>query len=246
MHPLSSAGLTGILLVVGVAGTCHAQSTPMVLDPSFYSNAAALSITNRRLAERAVQRDGGSAPHETEREAATPASLDFVRDPAVTAAVRDAMLERTRRSNPAAAAEFDRSTRESDYVSAFDDMVGEYGYRSTNVADVAAAQLVVSWMIVNGTPEPSPAQFELVRRQMERRLLDDARLARAEDAAKQAVADEMLFRSVMLAAARTHLERNPDPTVSRAFAASVRNMMREQAGLDVLGLALARDGFAGL
>ncbi len=152
-----------------------------------------------------------------------------------------------RRHSPDAAAELERDTRAHNYaVEAFNALVGEYGYSDRNLADIAAAHLIVNWIVAHDAEDPSRRQYASIQAQFRSGLLGDSTLRGYDDAKKQTIADDLLLRCIILAAVRAELRRQPDSDAQRAaLAKATREDARESGGIDLDALELTAEGFRG-
>ncbi|MBA1274194.1 DUF6683 family protein [Stutzerimonas azotifigens] len=212
---------------------------PMVLAPSAYTDHAMRIITDR---QRLLSQEGAVEPATLHAAAPHDTTLRFQRNPAVAHWAESVQLQAFRHSDPLLAQVLEGFASRHDAVATFREMVGEYGYSPDDLAATAATELIVAWMIVHDAPEPSPAQFEAVRRQLHASLLQNRTLTELNSDALQATSDPLLLRSVTFAIAQGSpgLQTKEQREQLRQRVAA---LVRESSGLDVQRMTLAEEGF---
>ncbi|TLX57103.1 hypothetical protein DN824_12830 [Stutzerimonas nosocomialis] len=226
---------TGLLCATSMAWA----QVPLVLAPAAYTDHAMRIVTDR---QRLLSQQGGveSASLRTATPHAT--TLRFQRNPAVAHWAESVQLQAFRHSDPLLAQVLEGFASRHDAVATFREMVGQYGYSPDDLSATAATELIVAWMIVHDAPEPSPAQFEAVRRQLHASLLQNPTVLELNSDALQATSDPLLLRSVTFAIARGAPElrtREQREQLRQRVAA----LVRESSGLDIQRLTLAEEGF---
>ena len=119
----------------------------------------------------------------------------------------------------------------------FDALLTRYGYSRDNLGDVAATYLVMAWEVVNDRNAKDVAGGErAVREQLRRALLARPALREMDDAAKQALAERLMY-SAMRNGVSYQVYRQTD---QRAQLAALSERMRGEVMRAGLGLDLRR------
>lgn len=169
------------------------------------------------------------------------AALEFSRDPAVTAREQERAIAHLVRSGGRQEI-LEARIRSGGLLDEFDALMRRYGYSPTNLGDVLAAYLVLSWEVANGRDATAqPKGLRAVRRQLAGPLAGVEAVARLDDAAKQAQAE----RSAYLALMATMLARELDTAKDRERLQALRDSVRRSvlgSGIDLRTLELGPGG----
>ncbi|NYZ62112.1 DUF6683 family protein [Luteimonas deserti] len=222
-HLPGSARMAGfwialLLLTLGVA-------------PAVASDAAV-----HRALQQAIARP---APPRVDAEAV--AALSFRRDPAVSARVRQETIQAFGRT-PQQIADLEALIGSGRMMREFDTILRRYGYDPTNLGDVLAAHLLISWEVVNDRDSRSaPAGQRAVRRQLIGPLAAVPEIAAMSDAAKQAQAERTAYLTMVSALSYQQLKRDRNARALEALSASVRQGLRGN-GVDLQRVVLGEGG----
>lgn len=174
-------------------------------------------------------------------DASAVAALDFRRDAAVTAREQDAAIAHLRRSGGASGA-LEAQIRSGRMMDGFDGLLRRYGYSPTNLGDVLAAYLVLSWEVATGQDATAqPDGLRAVRRQLAAPLAGVRAVADLGDAAKQAQAERSAYLALLASALARELEADGHRDRLGALRASVRGRL-QGSGIDVAALELTPGG----
>lgn len=161
--------------------------------------------------------------------------------PAVSSAVKREYIASIERStNARAAGELDAFYSRNPVRSQFDIAIRPYGLRSDDLADVAAAHLVVMWMTANDARLPDAAQVRGVQAQVQRQMASSgAATPRAED--RQRIAEALMYQTVTLIKVREQAQAESSTAYLRQLADSAQAMMASQ-DVDLRAMQLTEDG----
>lgn len=168
--------------------------------------------------------------------ASAPASaLRFRRDPALSARLQRGQAGLNLRG---------LSMTPAQMQDRFDALLTRYGYSRDDLGDVAATYLVMAWEVVNDRNAKDVAGGErALREQLRRALLARPALRAMDDAAKQALAERLMY-SAMRNGVSYQVYRQTDQRAQLA-ALSERmrgEVMRAGAGLDLRRFELSANG----
>lgn len=228
------AGL--VLLAATSAGNALAAPT----SAGIVQADARSGIAAQRELEAAL-RSALSRPAPSSVASSAVAALDFRRDPAVTAREQERAIAHLRRSGGRSEA-LEARIRSGAMLDEFDALLRRYGYSPTNLGDVLAAYLVLSWEVANGRDATAqPDGLRAVRRQLAGPLAGVDAVAGLDGAAKQAQAE----RSAYLALLATMLARELEGGNDRARLEALRDSVRRSvlgSGIDLRTLELGPGG----
>ncbi|SNB69642.1 hypothetical protein SAMN07250955_10727 [Arboricoccus pini] len=230
-----------VVLCLAIVSAC----TLALLYP--VSNARAANEQAPLLATSLLQRMAEAGDLATRRatEAAPDSTLVFSRQPDVSAAVFNRVVHGATDDQARADAIAD-ALRQLDPVRATKDLLARYGLSGDNLADVMAAYWVNSWEVVSEGAStdavPSGRAMLAVEGSLKQALLENAALPKLSDAQKQAMADSMIYQSVLASAAAESMGKTPDPARRAAFIDQV-NAPFAAAGVDLRQLSLTEEGF---
>ena len=190
----------------------------------------------RRALQQAV-----SQPAPADVDAAAVSTLDFTRDPAVTARVQQETIRAFGRT-PSQVADLEKVIGSGEMMREFDAILRRYGYDPGNLGDVLAAHLLISWEVVNDRDSRrSPEGQRAVRRQLIGPLAAVPEVAAMSDAAKQAQAERTAYLTMVSALSYQTLKRGNDREAVAALAANVRKGLQAN-GVDLQRVALGDGG----
>lgn len=190
----------------------------------------------QRALQHAVSR---AAPGEVD--AAAVRALSFRRDPDVSARVQQETIQAFGRS-PQQVADLEKVIGSGEMLREFDRILRRYGYDPTNLGDVLAAHLLISWEVVNDRDSrQSPDGQRAVRRQLIGPLAAVPEVAAMPDAAKQAQAERTAYLTMVSALTYQTLKRDGNRQALRALSASVRQGIQAN-GVDLQRVALDEGG----
>jgi len=175
-------------------------------------------------------------------DSAADARTHMERHPAVTEAVRLAVVERIRANNPDGAQQFDIASRQNDMIGMFVEDAGRNGLDGNDVADVAALYWITAWSVVH-RHSPTDPQVAAVRRQVRGALAHAPELMAASDEEKQQMADDMIYQLMLLQAAyqqarSSHDEKALELLAQSTYRTALQNKVDLRAmHLDERGLA---------
>ena len=179
------------------------------------------------------------APPSVESTAA--AALDFRRDPAVTAREQERAVAHLRHAGGRAEG-LEARIRSGAMLDEFDALLRRYGYSPTNLGDVLAAYLILSWEVANGRDASAePEGMRAVRRQLAGPLASVGAVAGLDDAAKQGQAERSAYVALLATMLARELEVGGDRSRLAALRGSVRRSV-QASGIDLRSLELTRDG----
>lgn len=161
--------------------------------------------------------------------------------PAVSSAVKQEYIASIERStNARAADELDAFYSRNPVRSQFDIAIRPYGLRSDDLADVAAAHLVVMWMTANDARLPDALQVRGVQAQVQRQMASSgASSPRADD--RQRIAEALMYQTVTLIKVREQAQAESSTAYLRELADSAQAMMARQ-DVDLRAMQLTEDG----
>lgn len=168
-------------------------------------------------------------------------TLSFRRDAAVSTRVEQETIQALGR-NPGQIADLEKVIGSGDMLREFDKILRRYGYDPTNLGDVLAAHLLISWEVVNDRDSrQSPDGQRAVRRQLIGPLAAVPEVAAMSDAAKQAQAERTAYLTMVSALTYQSLKQQGNREALRALSASVRQGL-QGSGVDLQRVSLGDGG----
>jgi len=190
----------------------------------------------QRALQQAVSR---AAP--SELDAAAVELLSFRRDAAVSARVQQETIRAFGR-NPQQVADLEKVIGSGEMLREFDKILRRYGYDPTNLGDVLAAHLLISWEVVNDRDSRQSLDGQrAVRRQLIGPLAAVPEVAAMSDAAKQAQAERTAYLTMVSALTYQSLKQQGNREALRALSASVRQGL-QGSGVDLQRVSLGEGG----
>jgi hypothetical protein len=128
----------------------------------------------------------------------------------------------------------------------FDALLRQHGYDSHNVADAFTAYLVLSWDVVNNSDEVQNRDgVDAVRRNMQRALAGNPRLAAMPDAQKQEMAETFGYLAMIATSTRNALQRKGDQMGLARLQDGV-NSTAQKMGVNLRTIKMTSQGFVAL
>jgi hypothetical protein len=153
-----------------------------------------------------------------------------------------AFVEKTRAVDPAGAAGLEQALT-TDVIGMVGTSVAPLGLRTDNVADAIAIYVMEAWEVANGQVlQPSRARAQAVRRQMVRAISATPDFARADDAAKQELAESMLIHAAMLSSSYQQAMAGGDKALMTAVSDAARQGAQASLGFDLRAMAMTEAG----
>jgi len=190
----------------------------------------------QRALQQAISRP---APAQVDAQAVE--TLSFRRDAAVSARVQEETIRAFGR-NPQQVADLEKVIGSGEMLREFDKILRRYGYDPTNLGDVLAAHLLISWEVVNDRDSrQSPDGQRAVRRQLIGPLAAVPEVAAMSDAAKQAQAERTAYLTMVSALTYQSMKQQGNRQALTALSASVRQSLQGN-GVDLQRVALGDGG----
>lgn len=190
----------------------------------------------QRALQQAIARP---APAQVDAQAVE--TLSFRRDAAVSTRVQQETIRAFGR-NPQQVADLEQVIGSGEMLREFDKILRRYGYDPTNLGDVLAAHLLISWEVVNDRDSrQSPEGQRAVRRQLIGPLAAVPDVAAMSDADKQAQAERTAYLTMVSALTYQTLKRDGNRQALTALSASVRQGL-QGSGVDLQRVSLEDGG----
>lgn len=173
------------------------------------------------------------------------AALTFAPWPEVTAALAESMADTLSASLAEGHGRQDLVDliRSGELQTVFAQLLEPYGFSGSDMADVLASHLIMSWQIANDHPEDGPRQGVLaVRDEMRESLARAAWLPGLLDAEKQAFSETLVVGTMLIVARYFRGKETGDQTVVAMAAQDARDMVLGYGGPDLRGLVLTGAG----
>lgn len=216
----------------------------IVWASAFLCACAMATSVNAADGDAAVQRalqQAISRPAPAQVDAQAEATLSFRRDAAVSTRVQQETIRAFGR-NPQQVADLEKVIGSGEMLREFDKILRRYGYDPTNLGDVLAAHLLISWEVVNDRDSrQSPDGQRAVRRQLIGPLAAVPEVAAMSDAAKQAQAERTAYLTMVSALTYQSLKQQGNREALRALSASVRQGL-QGSGVDLQRVSLGDGG----
>ncbi|MCD9029471.1 hypothetical protein LDO26_14850 [Luteimonas sp. BDR2-5] len=205
------------------------------------SLAAGASASDGDAAVRRALQQAVSQPAPAEVSADAVSTLSFRRDPAVSARVQRETIEAFGR-DPAQVADLEKIIGSGQMLQEFDKILRRYGYDPTNLGDVLAAHLLISWEVVNDRDSRRSLEGQrAVRRQIIGPLAAVPQVAAMSDADKQAQAERTAYLTMVSALSYQTMKRDGNRQALSALSAGVRSGLQRN-GVDLQQVELGRGG----
>jgi hypothetical protein len=151
------------------------------------------------------------------------------------------IVEKTRSTDPAAAAEMEKSFAKTDFLGELGRLMRPIGLNPNNVADATALYLVTAWYGTRGSTDGKPANYKAVSAQIARIMASNPTLVRASDATKQQTAESMMLFAVFTEQSVNQAKKRPGtlPQVRAAIAQGAKATF----GFDLTKMRLGAKGF---
>ena len=189
-----------------------------------------------------AQRSGQAQPPATPQSKANRPALRFNASPQLRAQNIKRFADQRRRMDARGAREFEAALSAPDFFPKLDQELAKYGLRTDNLEDVYTLWRINTWQAAHGeSGDPSQRAVNAAKAQSERAFAGSSSLMSASDAAKQEIADNLLFQAIIFGTATEQVRGQP--AQQRALAQVARSVAR-QVGEDVDGVILTDQGFA--
>lgn len=242
-----AAAIAIILCAAGVAAPAHAQyyEGPAYSFP--VTDMIGPAIAGTSMASY-IDRNRGSRP--TEKPSSSDAGrrakavdLRISSSPAISQKVKADFRAQLIRSNPDRRAAIDQALAR-DWLA---------GYRSEiarpnkldprNLADAVTAYMVAAWAIVHKQEQLSSPGIASVRDHFRNAMAESPQTARLSAAARQEMAETLIYQTVLIMANRTQIARTKDRKLADAASRHYRSAVRTGANIDLHNLRLEGRGF---
>ncbi|WP_052772926.1 DUF6683 family protein [Luteimonas sp. FCS-9] len=203
-----------------------------------------MTVVNASDGDAAVQRalqQAVSQPAPAQVDARAVEALSFRRDPAVSERVQQETIQAFGR-NPQQVADLEKVIGSGEMLRQFDVILRRYGYDPTNLGDVLAAHLLISWEVVNDRDSArSPEGQRAVRRQLIGPLAAVPQVVGMSDAAKQAQAERTAYLTMVSALSYQTMKKQGNREALAALSAGVRKGLQGN-GIDLQRVELEVGG----
>lgn len=190
---------------------------------------------------RAATRPSPAPRPRADAPAASAGSLTFAVSTERRAANIERFLDSRRAAQPQVVEAIAPSLRDPDLIPNMGRQISRYGLSVDNVAHAYAVWWAAAWSAVHqDTSDPSPAAGRAVRMQAEQAFMSLPAITNADDALKQAFAEELLLQALLITTATEQAASNPEQ--ARAVSRMASQNARAQ-GLDLESLDLTDEGF---
>lgn len=204
-------------------------------------SATAASAQNGEAGVQRALQQALSQPAPDRVDAAAVETLSFERDAQVTARVQREAIEAFGR-NAEQLAGLEELIGSGKMLHEFDSLLKRYGYDPSNLGDVLAAHLLISWEVANDRDSKSSPQGQrAVRRQLIGPLAAVPQVAAMSDADKQAQAERTAYLTMVHAFSYQTLKRQGNRDALRELASGTRQGLQAN-GIDLLQLELGDGG----
>ena len=169
------------------------------------------------------------------------ASLTYTRSPERSRANVARFLASARTRHKQGAAAFENQLVDPALFDRMEQALSAYGLRTDNVADAYTIYWLNAWLASRGRNDTPPRhQIAAVRAQAAEAMATLPEIARADNSAKQDMAESNLIQAALIGGFMDGAEGKP--ALVRQVAAAVRRSAR-QSGLDLDGMELTDAGF---
>ncbi|UNK42298.1 hypothetical protein MNO14_15390 [Luteimonas sp. S4-F44] len=190
----------------------------------------------QRALQQAVSRP---APAQVDAQAVQ--TLSFRRDRAISERVQQETIQAFGR-DPQQVADLEKVIGSGELLRQFDGILRRYGYDPTNLGDVLAAHLLISWEVANDRDSARvPEGQRAVRRQLIGPLAAVPQIAGMSDAAKQAQAERTAYLTMVSALSYQTMKRQGNREALAALASAARKGL-QGSGIDLQRIELTDDG----
>lgn len=241
-RPALVALLLGLLLSL----PAHAEYDYMIPAQSYLGMARAATLHNigqTQLKESAGRAFSSTSTAATAPARVNPAALSFTPSPQVRAEVRASLIDGLSGGKPDLRSKLEQALGGDAVLKQFDRLLQNYGYSSTNIADVMTAYSIIAWEVVNGADASHNMEgIRSVNAQLRGALLSNARLSQLADEQKQRIAEVMAYQTVLAAALSQRMIRDNNQSGLQQLRTQVRQAAL-QWGDDPQRLRLTARGF---
>jgi len=171
------------------------------------------------------------------------ANLTVGTDPAISQRVKNQFRDQLVRANPGKQADIDRALARDWLAGYRDEIARPNGLDAANLADAVTAYLVAAWAIVHKQTQISPRAIASVRDHVRSAMAASPQTARLDARARQDMAEQLIYQTVLIMANRTQIARTRDTVLADAASRQYRAAVKAGAKVDLQGLRLLERGF---
>ncbi|WP_337243313.1 DUF6683 family protein [Luteimonas sp. gir] len=224
----------------------HAKSrvravTGLLMGAAMLLAGAAVHAADGDAAVQRALQQAVSRPAPAQVDANAVQTLSFRRDPAISARVQQETIQAFGR-NTQQVADLEKVIGSGELLRQFDGILRRYGYDPTNLGDVLAAHLLISWEVANDRDSARvPDGQRAVRRQLIGPLAAVPQIAGMNDAAKQAQAERTAYLTMVSALSYQTMKRQGNREALATLASGVRRGLQGN-GIDLQRIELTDGG----
>lgn len=174
---------------------------------------------------------------------ATVADLRVGGDPAISRKVKADFRAGLLRSHPDQQAAIDQALSRDWLAGYRAEIAAPNQLDARNLADAVTGYMVAAWAIVHKQQQISPRAIASVRDHFRATMAASPQTAGLSAGARQQMAEELAYQTVLIMANRTHIARTGDARLADAAARHYRATVRTGARVDLQALLLQDDGF---
>ncbi|MDO5758268.1 MAG: hypothetical protein Q4P24_12310 [Rhodobacterales bacterium] len=204
----------------------------MALGQSAISGTRAIGVTGER-AFHTTEEDPTSEP--------VTGSLNFTSTPAVTEMVNRRIALWQSEDHPAMRTDIEEDIQSGRLQRYFADILHQYHYDSSNLADISTAFCISLWKIIHGR-DMTPRQILSVRDQMRAFMVEDAELMQLSDSEKQGIGETFMLHSALALQGYEHRLQVRDTKALALFRKGLQINLAPQ-GPDISTLEVSNEGF---
>lgn len=199
-------------------------------------------LTMRNLEKKRQQKRAGTTW--IPAAAVAPVALSFAASEQVATDTRESYLTHLAKEDPKSAREYREVLETQDVRGNFRANLAAYGLNADNVGDVLSAYWVVLWAIANKerTDALSVSAIGAVGNAVRKEMQTDPTMRGITDAERQAVADMMMYDTVLADGSYQNAMRARRQDQIDLLSDAVQDRILEQ-GLDLRAIKLTRNGF---
>ncbi len=174
------------------------------------------------------------------------AALTFTKSPAVSAALAESLGDMLADSLAEGVTheDFVAAIRGGQLQRAFATLLQPYGFSDTNLADVLASHLVMSWQIANDHPEDGPREGVIaVRDEVREALASSGWVSGLTDEEKHAFSETVVVGTMLVVARYIHAVETADRSLMEEAGEDARELVLGYGGPDLRDFELTERGF---
>lgn len=231
-----------LILLFGLVSTTSVIAQDMIGLSSIYSSSVfqqgVIGMGKPTLEAGQKIRTGSASQAELD-------ALEFDASSRVERATRQKLLDSllSSSSDPKVQASLRQSIESNAIWDSFDDVLGNFGYSSDNLADVTTAYYVMTWEVVNDEDATlHPSGIRAAHQTIEAAMAARPELQSLSDAEKQEACEIMAYMATVAGAAKNELRDSGDTLRLAQLQDTVRQSVLKQ-GVDLRKLQLTDQGF---